>query len=71
MKDAIEDVLFDYKVNTKQINLGYQRWHSVRHTDYSYFLSLRDEIAGTGVTPTQGYRYGKQMFDAYLKKQEW
>ena len=71
MKEAIEDVLSDYQVNTKQIGLGYQQWHSVRHTDYSYFLSLRDEIAGTGVTPTQGYRYRKQMFDEYLKKQGW
>ena len=68
MKGAIEDVLFDYKVNTKQIGLGYQQWQSVRHTDYSYFLSLRDEIAGTGVTPTQGYRHRQQMFDEYLKK---
>ena len=71
MKEAIEDVLSDYRINTKQIGLGYQQWHSVRHTDYSYFLSLRDEIAGTGVTPTQGYRYRKQMFDEYLKKQGW
>ena len=35
---------------------------SFRHADYSYFLLLPDEIAGTGVTPTQGYRYRKQMF---------
>ena len=69
MKEAIEDVLSDYQVNTKQIGLGYQQWQSVRHTDYSYFLSLRDEIAGTGVTSTEGYRYRKQMFDEYLKKQ--
>ena len=71
MKDAIDAVLSDIKVDTKQIGIGYQRWHSFRHTDYSYFLSLRDEIAGTGVTPTQGYRYRKQMFDEYLKKQGW
>ena len=68
MREAIEDVLSDNQANTKQIGLGYQQWQSVRHTDYSYFLSLRDEIAGTGVTPTQGYRYRKQMFDEYLKK---
>lgn len=68
MKDAIDAVLSDYQVNTKQIGMGYQQWQSVRHTDYSYFLSLRDEIAGTRVTPTQGYRHRKQMFDEYLKK---
>ena len=28
----------------------------------------RSEIAGTGVTPTQGYRHRQQMFDEYLKK---
>ncbi len=71
MKEAIEDVLSDIKVNTKQIGLGDQQWHSFRHIDYSYFLSLRDQIAGTGVTPTQGYRYRKQIFDEYLKKQGW
>ena len=70
-EEAIEDVLSDYQVNTKQKGTGYQQWHSVRHTDYSYFLLLRDEIAGTGVTSTQGYRYRKQMFDEYLKKQGW
>jgi len=69
MKEAIEDVLFDYQVNTKSIGLGYQHWHSVRHPDYSYFLSLRNKIAGTGMTPTQGNRYRKQMFGECLKKQ--
>ena len=43
----------------------------VKNTDYSYFLSLRDEIAGTGMTPTQGYQFRKQMFDEYLEKQGW
>lgn len=71
MREAIEDVLSDYQVNTKQIGLGYQQWQSVRHTDYSFFLSLRDEMAGTGVTPTEGYRYRKQMFSEYMKKQGW
>ena len=68
MKDAIDAVLSDYQVNTKQISPGYQQWHSIRHIDYSYFHSLRDEIAGTGVPPTEGYQYRKQMFDEYLKK---
>ena len=70
MKDAIDAVLSDIKVNTKQIGMGYQQWHSVRHIDYSYYLSLRDEIAGTGVTPTEGYQYRKQQFDEYLKRRE-
>jgi len=68
MKDAIDAVLSDIKVNTKQKGMGYQQWQSVRHTDYSYYLSLRDEIAGTGATPTEGYQYRKQQFDKYLKR---
>ena len=71
MREAIEQVLSDYQVNTKQIGLGYQQWQSVKHTDYSYYLSLRDKIAGTGVALTEGYQYRKQMFDEYLKKQGW
>jgi len=69
MREAIEDVLSDYQVNIKQIGLGYQQWQSFRHTDYSYFLSLLEEIARTGVTRTEGYRYRKQMFSEYMKKQ--
>lgn len=68
MKDAIEAILSaTYQVNTKEIGLGYQQWHSFRHTDYSYFLSLRDEIAATGMTRCEGYKYRKQIFDEYLR----
>jgi len=68
MKDAIDAVLSDHQVNTKQIGLGYQQWQSLRHTDYSAYLSLRDKMPGTGVTPTEGYQYRKQMFNEFLRK---
>jgi len=39
----------NFKVNTKQVGLGYQQWQGVRHVDFGYFLSLRDEIAKQSV----------------------
>ncbi|MDA8675487.1 hypothetical protein N9M53_02235 [Alphaproteobacteria bacterium] len=69
MKDAIDAVLSDYQVNTKQIGLGYQQWQSVRHTDYSYYLSLSDKIKGTKDIRSEGYQFRKQMFKEYLKEQ--
>ena len=46
MKDAIDAVLSDYKVNTKQISLA---TNSGTQLDMQIITSsLRDEIAGTG-----------------------
>ena len=47
----------------KEIGIGYQHWHSVRHADYDYFLSLREEIVGSGVKRSDGYMKRKQMFE--------
>ena len=63
MKDAIQAILSNFHVNTKEIGIGYQHWHSVRHADYDYFLSLREEIVGSGVKRSDGYMKRKQMFE--------
>lgn len=63
MKDAIQAVISNFHVNTKEIGIGYQHWHSVRHADYNYFLSLREEIVGSGVKRSDGYMKRKQMFE--------
>ena len=67
MKEAIDKVLSDFKVNTKQVGLGYQQWQGFSHIDFDYFLSLRDEIANQSVPRSEGYLYRKQQFDEYLK----
>jgi len=56
----------NFKVNTKQDGLGYQQWQGVRHVDFGYFLSLRDEIAKQSVPRSEGYLYRKQQFDYFL-----
>ncbi len=33
MKEAIDKVLSDFKVNTKQVGLGYEQWQEVSHVD--------------------------------------
>lgn len=68
MKEAIETILSDFKVNTKQEGLGYHQWQGVRHIDYDFYLSLRDEIANQSVPRSEGYLYRKQQFDEYLKR---
>lgn len=66
MKEAIETVLSDFKVNTKQVGLGYEQWQGVRHIDYDFYLSLRKEIVNQSVQRSEGYSPRKQQFDNYF-----
>ena len=67
MEEAIEQVLSNFKVNTKQAGIGYERWQGVRHIYYDFYLSLREQIANQSIPRSEGYLYRKQQFDDFLK----